>query len=95
MMNLSAPLRFPAPAAHRQGREKHMYRHGPTCLDSPVLRGQPMCASPALPMDEKPLFGLRLNLIARIRREIADGTYDTPEKWDLALERLFDRIAQE
>ena len=72
-----------------------MYRHGPTCLDSPILRGQPKCASPALPMDEKPLFGLRLNLIARVRREIADGTYDTPEKWDLALERFLGVLERE
>lgn len=36
--------------------------------------------------------GHRQELIARIRLEIAAGTYDTPEKWDLALERLLGRL---
>jgi hypothetical protein len=38
------------------------------------------------------LFGLRLGLIERVRREIALGIYDTPEKWELALERLFAEV---
>jgi hypothetical protein len=36
-----------------------------------------------------------MDLIARVRREIAAGTYDTPEKWEAALERLLDRIARQ
>jgi len=35
---------------------------------------------------------IRTDLVARVRREIAEGTYDTPEKLDLALERLLDRL---
>jgi negative regulator of flagellin synthesis FlgM len=31
---------------------------------------------------------IRADLVARIRREIAAGTYDTPEKFALALDRL-------
>lgn len=38
---------------------------------------------------------IRVELVARIRREIAEGTYDTPEKWDLALDRLLDRLEEE
>jgi hypothetical protein len=34
----------------------------------------------------------RAELVERVRREIAEGTYDTPEKWDLALSRLLDRL---
>jgi hypothetical protein len=30
----------------------------------------------------------RAALVERIRREIAAGTYETPEKWEAALERL-------
>ena len=30
--------------------------------------------------------------IERIRREIAAGNYDTPEKFSLALEKLFRRL---
>jgi hypothetical protein len=31
---------------------------------------------------------VRRDLVARIRREIATGTYETPEKWEIALDRL-------
>ena len=33
-------------------------------------------------------------LVERIRREIAAGTYDTQEKWEAALDRLLDRLDQ-
>jgi hypothetical protein len=36
--------------------------------------------------------GIRHELVARIRREIAEGTYDTEEKWLLAEEALLRRI---
>jgi hypothetical protein len=35
---------------------------------------------------------IRWELVDRVRREIADDTYETPEKWDLALDRLMDRL---
>jgi hypothetical protein len=35
---------------------------------------------------------IRQDLVARIKKEIADGTYDTPEKWDAALDRLLERM---
>ena len=35
---------------------------------------------------------IRYDLVARVRKEIAAGTYDTPEKMDAALERLLDRF---
>ena len=34
---------------------------------------------------------IRHDLVARIRREIAAGTYETPEKLDAALERMLAR----
>ena len=36
--------------------------------------------------------GIRVDLVARVRKEIADGTYDTPEKLEAALERLIARL---
>ena len=36
--------------------------------------------------------GLRLGLIARVREEIAAGTYDTPEKFEIAMEKLLARF---
>ena len=41
------------------------------------------------PSSEGPI---RAELVARVRNEIALGFYDTSEKMDLALERLFQQI---
>jgi hypothetical protein len=40
--------------------------------------------------DDDPTF--RADLVARIRRQIADGTYGTDEQLEKALEKLFDRL---
>jgi anti-sigma28 factor (negative regulator of flagellin synthesis) len=33
---------------------------------------------------------VRSELVERVRNEIASGTYDTPEKFDLALDAMID-----
>ena len=88
-----------------------MHRHGPSCLPGPVsrVRGwwtQPD-AGPAPPGDPRatamdnpndcPPDGrpIRTELVERVRREIAAGTYDTPEKWAIALERLLRRLEED
>jgi hypothetical protein len=38
---------------------------------------------------------IRADLVERVRREIETGTYDTPEKWDAALDRLLERLQEE
>jgi hypothetical protein len=74
-----------------------MIRHGPTCLDGPVTKDRNWWAAP-LPeraaADEQPVMDtdIRSDLVRRVRAEIAAGTYDTPEKWELALDRLLDRL---
>ncbi len=35
---------------------------------------------------------VRTGLVDRVRREIASGTYDTPEKLDIALDRMIDGL---
>lgn len=35
---------------------------------------------------------VRAELVERVRGEIAAGMYDTPEKWDAALDRLLNRL---
>jgi negative regulator of flagellin synthesis FlgM len=37
--------------------------------------------------------GIRIDRVAEIRRQIADGTYDTPEKIDAALDKFMDQYA--
>lgn len=36
---------------------------------------------------------IRIDRVADIRRQIADGSYETPEKLDAALDRLLDQLA--
>jgi hypothetical protein len=38
---------------------------------------------------------IRTELVERVRREIAAGAYDTPEKWEAALDRLLDHLCPE
>jgi hypothetical protein len=65
-----------------------MYTHGPNCLKGPVSRTSPWWSvSLANP-------SIRFELVERVRREIAAGTYETPEKWEAALERFLRRMEQ-
>lgn len=36
--------------------------------------------------------GIRMDVVERVRREIAAGTYDSPQKWESALDRLLERL---
>jgi hypothetical protein len=38
---------------------------------------------------------IRPELVERIRNEIAAGTYDSPEKWEAALDCLLDRLERD
>jgi hypothetical protein len=38
---------------------------------------------------------IRTELVERVRKEIAAGTYDTQDKWEAALDRLLDRIERD
>ncbi|MFO0796551.1 MAG: flagellar biosynthesis anti-sigma factor FlgM [Gemmataceae bacterium] len=42
-----------------------------------------------------PADGIRHDLVARVRAEIAAGTYDTDERWLAAEEALCRRVAAE
>jgi negative regulator of flagellin synthesis FlgM len=85
-----------------------MHTHGPVCLQGPRFRnrgwwtGRPLPARPRAfamsserPNQKASGEAIRMDLVARVRREIAAGTYDTPEKWEAALERLLDRMERE
>jgi hypothetical protein len=95
-----------AVASRRQGRCV-MYRHASTCLKGPKSRSRAWWQDvPGEEIDrvdsavvEEVVRGrrrgaMRLDLIARVRREIAEGTYDSPEKWEAALDRLLERLDQ-
>lgn len=71
-----------------------MYCHGPSELKGPRRRATDWSgARPNGPAevgraDER----VRHDLVARVRRELEAGTYETPEKLEIALERLLDRL---
>jgi hypothetical protein len=78
-----------------------MIRHGATCLDGPVTKDRNWWVASA-PTGLATAAGdnvtdndIRPDLVRRVRAEIAAGTYDTPEKLELALDRLLDRLDQE
>jgi anti-sigma28 factor (negative regulator of flagellin synthesis) len=82
-----------------------MHWHNPVCLRGPVSRTR-TCWKRAnttkkrtmdhrTPRKNQPRTDIRVELVERIRREIAAGTYETPEKWQAALDRLMDRLEEE
>jgi len=83
-----------------------MHRHGPKSLEGPVSRKrlrwlavlaeerqddatEPQAHAGDRRAEEQTI---RKDLIERVRQEIAQGTYDTPEKWEKALDRLLDDL---
>lgn len=66
-----------------------MYSHPPGCLEGPVSGSRDWWLEHVDARQVAPKF--RAALVARIRREIAAGTYDTPEKLQAALEELLRR----
>jgi hypothetical protein len=86
-----------------------MHRHGPDCLEGPWSRTAPwwlatsLASSPSSTLSKKNSQAsdraresqpFRAELVERVRREIAEGRYDTPEKWLAALERLLDQLSR-
>jgi hypothetical protein len=73
-----------------------MHTHNPSCLEGPITgtrewwRTVDNNEETPSTEDNEPLF--RAALVEQIRSEIAAGTYDTPEKWDIAMDRLLRRL---
>ena len=63
-----------------------MYRHMLTRPQNPVSHNRLHGLFNLLVEEETEQF--RHDLVARVRRQIADGVYETPEKWQAALDRL-------
>ena len=62
-----------------------MQQHSADCLRGPVRRSRGPHTSPAEP-------DIRWELVDRVRKEIAEGTYETEEKLEKALERMLDEL---
>jgi hypothetical protein len=70
-----------------------MHPHRPSCLQGPFSGDrewwQQLNLATTPGQDELPF---RADLVARLRREIADGTYPTAEHWEAALEQMLRRL---
>jgi len=49
----------------------------------------------SLDSGESSSAGVRFDLVNRVKREIAAGTYDTPDKMDIAMDRLLAGMRRE
>lgn len=76
-----------------------MRRHGPNCLRGPRTRRPNSGGDPVAPGRRRTSSGrppenapIRADLVRRVRREIAEGTYDTPQKLEAAVARMLEEI---
>jgi hypothetical protein len=65
------------------------FDHTTRLAGAPLTGAEPVATETA---EEHGPDGIRHELVARIRQQIADGTYDTEEKWLLAEDALLRRI---
>lgn len=75
-----------------------MFQHGSSCLAGPVSKRRTwwhVDEDFGIEESTENNTGIRTDLVARVRREIAAGTYDTPEKFEIAFDRMLRRIESE
>lgn len=59
----------------------------------PARATRPLAAAAPTPIESRVLdTDVRWDLVNRVRAEILAGDYDTPERWDAALDRLADAM---
>jgi hypothetical protein len=76
-----------------------MYVHTPSRYDGPKTHRRawwkPSATKPRVRRRGRAADApIRQELVDRVRREIAAGTYDTPEKLEVALERMLDQFSR-
>lgn len=64
----------------------------PAAFDRVSRLAEPAPVAAGVGAEQRGPDGIRHELVARVRRQIADGTYDTEEKWLLAEEALLRRV---
>lgn len=74
-----------------------MYTHLSGIMTDPITRQHAGCPKPGCTDDPEKVPSIfdpdvRTDLVLRIRQEIAEGTYDTPEKFEAALDKLQRRL---
>jgi hypothetical protein len=71
-----------------------MTLHAPCALKGPVTQDRPWWSRSrrASPRRRPKSAAVRTDLVASVRRQIAAGTYDTPERWEKALDKLAEQL---
>jgi hypothetical protein len=78
-----------------------MLMHNSACLQGPVTRNRAWWTLANVEVIDAPHSAsgpraadapVRTELVERVRRDIAAGVYDTPEKLEIALSRLFEHL---
>ena len=71
-----------------------MFKHGPSTISGTVSRtGKKWKSQPkAVAKRKNEGAPIRQDLVSRVRQEIAAGTYDTPEKFELALDKMLGEL---
>ena len=71
-----------------------MFKHGPSTIIGPVSRNGKKWKSQPKAVAKRKNEGapIRQDLVSRVRQEIAAGTYDTPEKFELALDKMLGEL---
>ena len=110
-MNLRAPIAPRAAVRagrgdnvmHEQGpndmggplRGTSVWWHGRSDQAGPLSEETPEGRQPSVGTQEDDEPMIRQELVERVRREIAAGDYDTPARWEAALDRLLDRLNED
>jgi hypothetical protein len=72
-----------------------MVHHGPNCLEGPRRRSRGWQAPSSVPFPNPDSDApIRRELVDSVRRAIATGDYETPEKLEIALEKMLAQITQ-
>jgi len=82
----------PTPCRWQKWRVRLVARLAPPA-DPPAFVRPPLAAPGANRLEQPGPDGIRHALVARIRREIAAGSYDTEARWLAAEEALLQRCA--
>ncbi len=69
-----------------------MQFHGPCTLRGPLTLDRPWWMELRRAARKRSADSVRADLVARVRRQIAAGTYDTPDRWEAALDKLAQRL---
>jgi anti-sigma28 factor (negative regulator of flagellin synthesis) len=76
-----------------------MFCNGSEFLEGPASDANDFHRIPEQPgrkrMSSRKSAPIRIELVERVRRQIANGTYETPEKLEKALGRMFDQLVDD